>query len=34
MANISDVQGNISWIKSSYKKLLGLGEGVVVMNSS
>ena len=29
MANISDVQGNIAWIKSSYKKLLGLGEGVV-----
>ena len=29
MANISDVQGNISWIKSSYKQLLGPGEGVV-----
>ena len=29
MANISDVQGNVPWVKSGYRKLLGLGEGVV-----
>ena len=28
MANIHDVYGNVSTIKKSYKRLLGLGEGV------
>ena len=28
MANISDVTGNVPWVKGSYRKLLGLGEGV------
>lgn len=28
MANISDVHGNVPWVKGSYKKLLGLGEGI------